>query len=367
MNSLADICELGSIEGVDINQLKDCLNYSQSFEVTLTEGMVIGSAAVVCALIAGFGRKKGIPAIEGLLLAILAGYAGSVAGLIFAELLSPWLMAIWLFFCAGATVLLGIIGLVNGKGDTGYIVFGIFVCLILLAAFIGVGILCIMSQNSNEAADYENYLNAVTCLFMLAAVVDVLFVASYGSYHVAVGWLLVLINASWGAFGNLIGIVHHVISWSFYKDHGKIEINARNFYTNYKSGLRLRHGSNPFAFTQAAVMTGPPVEKHESHHVLQHFIFGPIFTVSYLLWFIPGALLGLVVGLIKDKGINGVEAWAYYNNPWEIWAYAVDGHRGQSAPTGTSLIWGTVASWIISVLYFLTVTGVFILLLYLRH
>jgi hypothetical protein len=112
-------------------------------------------------------------------------------------------------------------------------------------------------------------------------------------------------------------------------------------------------------------MSSPPVEKHESHHVLQHFIFGPVFTMSYLLWMVPTALIGLVWGLIKGKGIDGVEAWTYYNNPWEIWAYAVDGGRSQNGDT--SLIWGPIASWVTAIVFFLIAVGTFIALLVARH
>ncbi len=112
-------------------------------------------------------------------------------------------------------------------------------------------------------------------------------------------------------------------------------------------------------------MTGDPVETHESHHVLQHFIFGPIFTVSYMLWFIPAAVIGLIVGLIAGKGIAGVEAWAYYNNPWEIWAYQIEGGRSQNGDT--SLIWGPVTSWIVSISYYLIAVVVFIILMVIRH
>jgi hypothetical protein len=107
------------------------------------------------------------------------------------------------------------------------------------------------------------------------------------------------------------------------------------------------------------------VETHESQHVLQHFIFGPIFTVSYVGWMVPAAIVGLVVGLIKGKGFNGVEAWAYYNNPWEIWAYEVEGGRSQDGDT--SLIWGPIASWIVSIVFWVLVVGSFVTLLVLRH
>jgi hypothetical protein len=235
---------------------------------------------------------------------------------------------------------------------------------VISVGFLIVAILCFAIPDDNAAAAYQRYLNAVTFLFTAAAVSDALFAATYGSYHWSVGWLLIPLNASWGALGNLTGILHHTLSWNCFANQGDIEQENRKFYTKYKNGLRMRYNPS-FAFTQAAVMSSPPVEKHESQHVLQHFIFGPMFTVSYVAWMVPTAIIGLIVGAIKGKDFMGVEAWAYYNNPWEIWAYAVDGGRSQNGDT--SLIWGPVASWIVSIVWWVIVVGVFVTLMVLRH
>jgi hypothetical protein len=277
----------------------------------------------------------------------------------------PWMMGIWLFFAGAAALVLWIIALVNGGAGAGWKALGSIELIVLAAALAIVGVFCFLVPEDNAAEGYQRYLNAVTWLFTGAAVIDVLFVATYGSYHWGVGWFLIPLNASWGALGNLTGIVQHVLSWSCFKDQGDINRDNRKFYTKYKDGLRLRYTPSKFAFTQGAVMTSPPVETHEAQHVLQHFIFGPIFTVSYLIWMVPAAIIGFFVGLIKGKGLAGVEAWAYYNNPWEIWAYAVEGGRSQG--NDTSLIWGTIASWIVAVLYFLGATAGFVLLLVFRH
>jgi hypothetical protein len=265
---------------------------------------------------------------------------------------------------AVAALVLLVIALVQGNASIGWKVLGSIELVVLAGAVVTVGVLCFAIPERNAAADYQRYLDAVTWLFMGAAVIDALFVTTNGSYHWAVGWFLIPINASWGALGNLMGVIHHTLSWNCFQNQGSIQQDSRKFYTKYDNGLRLRY-SPSFAFTQAAVMSSPPVEKHESHHVLQHFIFGPVFTVSYMLWMVPAAIVGLVWGLIKGKGINGVEAWAYYNNPWEIWAYAVEGWRGQD--NDTSLIWGPVASWIVAITFFVVVVGVFVTLLVFRH
>lgn len=364
MNKLTAVCGVPSVDGMSLEQLRECMSYSQAFGVNPLEWMVLAVAAVLGMRVAVFGRKAPLAALEGLVYAPLAAYGGMVGGLLFAQWLPPWMMGAWLFFVAAAALVLWIIGLAKGTADAGWKVLGSIELLVFAAALITVGVLCFTIPETRAAAAYERYLTAVTWLFTAVAVMDALFVATHSSYHWGVGWLLVPINASWGALGNLMGLVHHLVSWNLFKDQGGIEQDNQKFYTRYKDGIRLRF-TPAFAFTQAAVMTSPPVEKHESQHVLQHFIFGPIFTVSYLLWMIPASIIGLVVGLIMGKGINGVEAWAYYNNPWEIWAYAIEGGRSQDGDA--DLIWGPVASWLVAVIYYLLAIGAFVLLLAWRH
>ena len=368
MNDLTLICGVADVAGMSLASLRECMSYSQAFSLTGAEWMVIAVAGLLGVRVAVFGRKRPLAALEGLLLAPLAAYGGLIGGLLFAQWLPPWLMGVWLTFLTLAALFLLIwSGLVNGTATAGWKILAAIEVGVLATVFATVAWIAFSVPADNAAEGYQSYLNAVTWLFTGAAIVDVLFAGTYGSYNWAVGWFLVPINASWGAPGNLFGIVHHTISWNCFSNNGDIVTDNRTFYTRYADGTRLKYSPSKFAFTQGAVMSSPPVEKHESHHVLQHFIFGPMFTVSYLLWMVPAAIIGLVVGLIKRHGFNGVEAWAYYNNPWEIWAYAIEGKREQKVGIGKAMIWGPITSWIVAILYWISVLSVFIWLMWARH
>ena len=67
---------------------------------------------------------------------------------------------------------------------------------------------------------------------------------------------------------------------------------------------------------------------HEAIHVTQHFVLGPIYVVSHGIWDLLGAGVGLVAGF-WTTGIatrERVTRMSYFNNPYEIMAYAT--HNG---------------------------------------
>jgi hypothetical protein len=62
--------------------------------------------------------------------------------------------------------------------------------------------------------------------------------------------------------------------------------------------------------------------QHETLHILQNRLFGPVLYVSYLLWLPVGAVLGCLFGIfVKQPLLLSIWDMAYYNNPWEIWAW----------------------------------------------
>jgi hypothetical protein len=148
---------------------------------------------------------------------------------------------------------------------------------------------------------------------------------------VGLGLLAFSLDVTWGLAGNTVGCLLHLINigWG---DHGEeIRENAHR----YARGFGLRY--NPrYAFTQGSVMSnldeapGPEshLYYHERTHVWQGRAFGPMYTLTYvawtLVWLIPAVVAGIavegVVGLVK-----GPNNWCYLNNPWEAWAYAVQG------------------------------------------
>jgi hypothetical protein len=61
-------------------------------------------------------------------------------------------------------------------------------------------------------------------------------------------------------------------------------------------------------------------------HIWQNRIFGPIFTVTYVVWMVVGAIVGGVIGIfVNQDWTQSIEDVAYRDNPWETWAYDVGG------------------------------------------
>jgi len=90
---------------------------------------------------------------------------------------------------------------------------------------------------------------------------------------------------------------------------------------------------------------------HEAIHVGQHFVLGPIFIVSHGIWDGVGAVIGLIAAPFKKiKGSDAVTKMSYFNNPYEIIAYAT--HNGARQDTDTLIIaspWSFIftAAWIL--------------------
>jgi ElaB/YqjD/DUF883 family membrane-anchored ribosome-binding protein len=93
---------------------------------------------------------------------------------------------------------------------------------------------------------------------------------------------------------------------------------------------------------------------HEAIHVGQHFVLGPIFVVSHGIWDGIGAAIGLLIGLLKPITVNdAVTKMSYFNNPYEIMAYAT--HHGARQDTDDYIIaspWSFIfmALWILGAL-----------------
>ena len=70
------------------------------------------------------------------------------------------------------------------------------------------------------------------------------------------------------------------------------------------------------------------VEVHEHVHVWQARWFGPLYPLLYGAWTVLGAAVGVVAWVAtgrRDHVWRVVEAWAYYRNPFEWWAYSREG------------------------------------------
>lgn len=158
------------------------------------------------------------------------------------------------------------------------------------------------------------------------------------------------LDETWGLPGATNGDLLHLVNFTW-GDHvvGETRTDAHR----YQKGFAVQSG---FAFTQGAVMssnTFSPTTKlfmHENIHVWQNRVFGPFFTLSYLAWLIVFLIPGLIYGVASGAGaFVGIQSYSYYSNPWEAWAYTVQGNRTSYAPG----IWPDVVVGIISVPFFL--------------
>lgn len=155
-----------------------------------------------------------------------------------------------------------------------------------------------------------------------------------------VGWLSFLSDSTWGLIGTTLGDALITVNL-FYGSKAKYrdDLSRRQNRHVYDGGF----GFGNFAFTQGNVTSnlngrgkGSLID-HETLHITQNRIFGPIFTVTYVAWLVVGAVVGAVAGLFllnKQSWTQSIEDVAYNDNPWESWAYDVGG-----SPTCGKLCW----------------------------
>lgn len=163
-----------------------------------------------------------------------------------------------------------------------------------------------------------------------------------------------VLDNSWALVTTGAGVVIHGLN-AVVRDAGYApELSVRASRHVYRRGFQLRKG---FAMTWGNVMNGAGevdgdderairrrrlVTDHEDVHVWQARVFGPIYPLAYVGWIVIGGLAGAARWVIKrDHTLGGsMDAWGYYANPFEWWAYSRDANwpprvLGDRAP----LVW----------------------------
>ena len=137
-----------------------------------------------------------------------------------------------------------------------------------------------------------------------------------------------VLDTTWALAGATNGVLIH--AWN--RVAGSRAPDGRSDAHRYASGFHVKAG---YAFTQGAVMSelsdppGTPLHAHERTHVLQSRVFGPLYILTYIAWAALLFLPALLVALLRHDGVSElVEAWCYYDNPWEAWGYTVQARRG---------------------------------------
>jgi RHS repeat-associated protein len=161
------------------------------------------------------------------------------------------------------------------------------------------------------------------------------------------GWAAFLSDSTWGLLGTALGLVVHTINigWGNYRG----DLSERQNRHVYESGVYLK---SAFAFTMGNVISNAGqggsgvntsfIANHEELHIWQSRIFGPLFQTTYVVWAVVGFFVAffywLFTGANKNLG-SLIETAAYYDNPFEYWAYNNDSNWPPSG-ANSDLSWG---------------------------
>ena len=171
------------------------------------------------------------------------------------------------------------------------------------------------------------------------------------------GWLAFLLDSSWALVSSVQGIVVNTYNTLRPGTEFSPEYSTRRNRHVFGRGFALKR---TFATTQGNVVSNARlgrqapiterhdlIERHEGLHVWQQRWFGPVFPLTYVAVGVVGGIVGLVFGLFsRERRRRGVkvgkliETAAYYDNPFEIWAYRRD-ERWETNSAQPVLKWGT--------------------------
>lgn len=151
-----------------------------------------------------------------------------------------------------------------------------------------------------------------------------------------------IMDSSWSIAGTAGGLALSAVQLTFADADYRPELSTRQNRQVYAGGFRLKP---EFALTSGQVISnaagrvgidgpGAPavkrrrfVSRHEELHVWQQRAFGPLYPLIYGTWSAGAAVTAIVVGLIRKGDLNRtLMTLAYYNNPFEVWAYRSDGY-----------------------------------------
>jgi hypothetical protein len=158
------------------------------------------------------------------------------------------------------------------------------------------------------------------------------------------GWAALLLDYTWGFPGTALGYgvrlinqfeptavydpaLSELVGWHVF--HGGIGLPG---FTTTMGNVTTHLGYGPSA--------NDVLVNHEGVHVWQSRIFGPLFQTSYAGWMVGGFFVGTGYWFLhpNENWFSLVETAAYYDNPWEVWAYVND-HNWPPPGANPALLW----------------------------
>jgi hypothetical protein len=137
------------------------------------------------------------------------------------------------------------------------------------------------------------------------------------------------LDSTWNLVGTTTALAVHTVNALLPVSGYNDALSRGATYHVYDRGMTVRPR---YAFAFGNVVTNARgrrdlVARHEAVHVWQQRAFGPLFPVLYGGWMVGGALVGTAVWLRHrhEPWFALVETAAYYDNPFEYWAYRRQG------------------------------------------
>lgn len=146
------------------------------------------------------------------------------------------------------------------------------------------------------------------------------------------GWFAFISDSTWNLFGTSLGNIVHIVNLFYSDANYREDLSHRQNRHVYEGGFALK---KDFAFTQGNVISNAGqglgaaginttfIAEHEELHIWQQRFFGPLFQATYIVWAVGGLIVGTVTWFFNtdESWGNLVETAAYYDNPFEYWAY----------------------------------------------
>ena len=158
------------------------------------------------------------------------------------------------------------------------------------------------------------------------------------------GWTAFLLDYTWGAPGTALGYGVQIVNAFYPNSDYDPALSALVGSHVYRGGIGLPGFATTMGNVTTHLGTGPGADdvmiNHEEVHVWQNRLFGPLFQTSYLGWAAGGYAVGTGYWLLhpNQDWFSLVETAAYYDNPWEVWAYAND-HNWPPPGANPAVLW----------------------------
>lgn len=175
------------------------------------------------------------------------------------------------------------------------------------------------------------------------------------------GVIAFVLDSTWGLLGTTVGLVLNLVNLPRAVSGYRFDLTYRQNHQVYSAGISLKRG---YALTLGNVISGAAgsidfddlegsagrrqfIKRHEALHVWQNRWFGPLYQIGYVGWLLGAGAVGMVVAFARRREFwSTVETFAYFNNPFEYWAYRNDNYW-PPRDAHQSFVWGASKSRIV--------------------